>query len=83
MKHLAASNAKRPIGCTQATEIISTPGVVLSGSLPPGCELATMYTAGVTTRATHAVQAKMLIELLVGADQSEARQRAGFVNKSG
>ena len=39
MKHLAASDAKRPIGCTQATEIISTPGVVLSGSLPSGCEL--------------------------------------------
>ncbi len=45
---------RRPIGCTQSTEIISTPGVVLSGSLPPGCELATMYTAAVTTQAAHA-----------------------------
>ncbi len=49
MKQLAASDAKRPIGCTQSTEIISTPGIVLSGSLPPGSELSTMYTAGVTT----------------------------------
>ena len=45
MRHLAESDARRPIGCTQSTEIISTKGVMLSGSLPPGCELATMYTA--------------------------------------
>ena len=39
MRHLAASDAAKPLGCTQSTEIISTPGVVLSGSLPQGCEL--------------------------------------------
>jgi molybdate transport system substrate-binding protein len=82
MKHLAASDAKRAIGCTQATEIISTPGVIRSGSLPPGCELSTMYTAGVTTRAAHAAQAERLIELLTGADQDELRRRAGFVSTS-
>ena len=37
MRELAASEAQRPIGCTQSTEIISTKGVRLSGSLPPGC----------------------------------------------
>ena len=79
MRHLAASDALRPIGCTQSTEIISTPGVVLSGSLPPGCELATMYTAAVTARAANARQARSLIDLLVGADQRELRERAGFL----
>ena len=69
MKHLAASDAKRPIGCTQATEIISTPGVMSVGFAATGCELSTMYTAGVTTRAAHAAQAQSLIELLTGADQ--------------
>jgi molybdate transport system substrate-binding protein len=79
MRHLAASDASRPIGCTQSTEIISTPGVVLSGSLPPGCELATMYTAAVTTRAAHAKQAKSLIDLLTDAGQREMRAQAGFL----
>lgn len=79
MRHLASSDAFRPIGCTQSTEIISTPGVELSGSLPPGCELATMYTAAMTTRATNTRQARALIELLTGADQRELRRRAGFV----
>jgi molybdate transport system substrate-binding protein len=79
MRHLAASDARRPIGSTQSTEIISTPGVLLSGSLPPGCELATMYTAAVTTRATHAEQAQTLIDLLTAAAQREVRERAGFL----
>jgi len=79
MRHLALSNAARPIGCTQSTEIISAPGVTLSGSLPPGCELSTMYTAAVTRRAAAAEQAQSLIDLLIGPDQRELRDRAGFV----
>jgi molybdate transport system substrate-binding protein len=80
MRELAASDARRPIGCTQSTEIISTNGVKLSGSLPPGCELATMYTAGITARAAHAPEAKILIGLLTGAGQREQRERAGFID---
>ena len=79
MRHLAETDAVRPIGCTQSTEIISTPGVILSGSLPPGCELSTMYAAAVTTRADNARQAQRLIDLLTDADQRELRIRAGFL----
>ncbi len=81
MRHLAESDAVRPIGCTQSTEIISTEGVALSGSLPPGCELATMYTAAVTTKATSARQAQSLIGLLTSADQHGLRERAGFLGR--
>jgi molybdate transport system substrate-binding protein len=80
MRQLAISDALRPVGCTQSTEIISTQGVVLSGSLPPGCELSTMYTAAVTARATAADQAQILIDLLTDADQGELRTRAGFLS---
>jgi len=78
MRHLAESDAVRPIGCTQSTEIISTSGVRLSGSLPPGCELATIYTAAVTTRNEKARQAQMLIDLLTAEESREPRARAGF-----
>jgi molybdate transport system substrate-binding protein len=81
MRHLAESDALRPVGCTQSTEIISTPGVVLSGSLPRGCELSTMYTAAVTTQAAHVRQALALIDLLIGPDQREQRERAGFLDR--
>jgi molybdate transport system substrate-binding protein len=79
MGELAMSNAKRPIGCTQSTEIIATKGVELSGSLPKGCELATMYTAGVTTGAAHAGEAHALIHLLTSSQAREQRARAGFL----
>jgi len=78
MRELAASTATRPIGCTQATEIIATDGIALSGALPPGCELVTMYTAGVTARAAHPKEAAALVALLTGADQKELRERIGF-----
>lgn len=80
MRRLSESDAVRPIGCTQSTEIISTDGVILSGSLPRGYDLATTYTAAVTTQAAHAKQAQALIDLLVGADQRELRARAGFLD---
>jgi molybdate transport system substrate-binding protein len=78
MRELASSNAKHPIGCTQSTEIISTEGVQLCGALPKGCELATMYTAGITANAALPKQAQTLIELLTRADARELRSRAGF-----
>ncbi|MBR0994685.1 substrate-binding domain-containing protein [Bradyrhizobium japonicum] len=78
MRELAASTAARPIGCTQVTEIIATGGIELSGALPPGCELVTMYTAGVTAGAAHPKEAAALVALLTRADHRELRQRVGF-----
>jgi molybdate transport system substrate-binding protein len=80
MRNLAESDAKRPIGCTQSTEIISTPGVILSGSLPSGCDLSTMYTAAITTRAAKGPQAQALLDLISSSAQRDLRERAGFLN---
>jgi molybdate transport system substrate-binding protein len=80
MRHLASSDAARPIGCTQSTEIISTDGIVLSGPLPAECALATMYTAGVTACAANARQAHVLTEILNSNLAQELRIRAGFVS---
>jgi molybdate transport system substrate-binding protein len=82
MRRLATSEAERPIGCTQSTEIISTPGVVLSGSLPKGYDLASTYTAAVTTGAAHAREAQALIDLLIGPDQQPLRTAAGFIDSA-
>jgi molybdate transport system substrate-binding protein len=79
MRNLVVSTAARPIGCTQSTEIISTSGVTLSGSLPQGCELSTVYTAAVTTQAANAQHAQDLIDLLIGIEQHDLRERAGFL----
>jgi molybdate transport system substrate-binding protein len=79
MKHMAESDARKPIGATQATEILATRGVKLSGALPKGCDLATVYTAAITTKAPRAREAQVLIDLLTAADQVTLRERAGFL----
>ena len=79
MRHMASSDALRPIGCTQATEIIATKGIKLSGALPKGCDLATVYTAAITSQAVHAREAQVLIDLLTAVDQGHLRERAGFL----
>ena len=61
MRALAASTARRPIGCTQETEIRATPGIVLVGPLPPGCDLTTVYTAAVTSTAKAPAEAAKFI----------------------
>jgi molybdate transport system substrate-binding protein len=76
---MAESNARKPIGCTQATEIIATAGVKLSGALPAGCDLATVYAAAIATNAAHAGEAQILIDLLTSAEQCHLRERAGFL----
>jgi molybdate transport system substrate-binding protein len=79
MRNLAASTAPKPVGCTQSTEIINTAGVMLSGSLPQGCELSTVYAAAVATQAVNAGYAQDLIDLLTGIEQRYLRERAGFL----
>jgi molybdate transport system substrate-binding protein len=67
MRALAGSTARRPIGCTQETEIRATPGIVLVGPLPPGCDLTTVYTAVVTTTASAPIEAARFIARLLSS----------------
>jgi molybdate transport system substrate-binding protein len=79
MRTLAASTARRPIGCTQATEIIATPGIVLVAPLPPGCDLATTYTAAIATKAAQPGEAAALAARLSDESTKDARHHLGFV----
>jgi molybdate transport system substrate-binding protein len=79
MRALAASTARRPIGCTQATEILATPGIVLVAPLPPGSDLATTYTCAVTTKAEASHEAAEFVALLTNDTEYEARRRLGFI----
>ena len=78
MAALARSTSAHPIGCTQVTEILNTPGITLVRALPAEFELATVYTAAVATRAANAAVAARFAELLAGVTASERRARAGF-----
>lgn len=78
MAALARSPLPRPLGCTQVTEILGTPGVRLVGPLPPGCDLVTTYTAGILRRSSRADAARAMIATLAAPSASDARRAAGF-----
>jgi molybdate transport system substrate-binding protein len=78
MKALAASTAKHPIGCTQATEIVATAGVTLVAPLPGEHALSTVYTAGVAAASAHPVEAALLAGMLSGKAAAETRRRCAF-----
>ncbi len=67
-----------PIGCTQATEIIATPGIRLVAPLPKGCDLETVYTAAVSAKAQRPAEARAFVAELAGERERAARTRAGF-----
>jgi molybdate transport system substrate-binding protein len=77
MREMAASRG-RPIGCTQATEILATPGVKLVAPLPSGIDLVTTYTAAVNAGAQNAKAASAFVARLTGPESLAARTAAGF-----
>jgi molybdate transport system substrate-binding protein len=78
MAELATSSDARPIGCTQATEILYTPGVRLVGPLPGDLALVTTYAVAVTTDAPSSALARRLAASLAGDGSAPLRRAAGF-----
>jgi len=78
MAAMAAGEDRNPIGCTQITEIMNTPGVVSCGALPEPHGLATVYTAAVALRGEAGDAARTLIALLTAPENADARAAAGF-----
>jgi molybdate transport system substrate-binding protein len=78
MREMAQASEAGLIGCTQVTEILYTPGVLLVGDLPKVFELATVYTAAVCSKAAEPALAADLISLLVSPEAAELRRSGGF-----
>ncbi len=77
MRELAAADG-HPIGCTQVTEILATPGVTLVAPLPKEFELATVYTVGVCTKAAQPDLARRFAAMLSDDASRDLRRRLGF-----
>ena len=71
---IAAAIASLVIGATQTTEIVSTPGLRLVGTLPKEFELSSMYAAAIPAKAANADAAKKLIDLLSADAQKHLRE---------
>lgn len=79
MAALAQAPEADAVGCTQVTEILITPGVRLTGLLPPPHGLTTTYTAAVASGAGEPELARALLDALTAADAAGARRASGFV----
>ena len=78
MRELAATKGPDLVGCTQITEINYTEGVRLVGRLPPPFELATLYTAAVTSESVQPELAARFVTLFAGAESLPLRSKEGF-----
>ena len=78
MRELARAPERRPIGCTQITEILNTPGIVPAGPLPGEFALAAVYAVGIATASPHPEPARQFVGLLTGAAAGALRARLGF-----
>lgn len=79
MAALAKAPEACPIGCTQITEILATPGVAPGTTLPAGFDLKTVYTAGVVAASPNRDAAEALINAMASRDNASLRSRCGFV----
>ena len=77
MREMAAARG-HPIGSTQATEILATPGIRLVAPLPRGFDLDTTYTAAVDARASDAGAAGDFVARLTSAAGRAQRKALGF-----
>jgi molybdate transport system substrate-binding protein len=82
MAALAAEGAQGAIGCTQVTEILYTPGVVLVGPLPAPFGLATVYAVAVSASASADAAARAFAARLTGDASRALRRAGGFVEHS-
>jgi molybdate transport system substrate-binding protein len=78
MAALAAAHERGALGCTQATEIVFTPGVSLVGVLPAPFDLATAYAAAVSNSARDPELALRFVTSLAGREAASLRRRSGF-----
>jgi molybdate transport system substrate-binding protein len=73
--HEMAKATGSVIGCTQATEILATPGLRLVAPLPGEFALETTYSAGLLESSG---EAKRYFELLTGQESLALRTEKGF-----
>ena len=77
MREMAAASG-HPLGCTQASEILATPGLKLVAPLPRGFDLETTYAAAVNASAADPKAAAAFVARLTGPASRSERARAGF-----
>ena len=75
---VAGVGEAEPIGITQCSEILYTPGVQYVGALPEPYALSTVYAAAIILRAQNAPEARRLLAALSAIANVDIMRNAGF-----
>jgi molybdate transport system substrate-binding protein len=72
------ASGEATLGIFPKSEIVSVPGIVLAGSLPPSLQLVITYGAGVTAVSPVGDEAAAFIQFLIAPDSRKVWNDCGF-----
>jgi len=66
------------LGFQQLSEMLNVPGIAVLGPLPPGCEIVSVFSAGLCAASTHPEAVRDLIDFMRSPEATEAKRRHGM-----
>jgi molybdate transport system substrate-binding protein len=66
------------LGFQQLSELIHLPGISVLGTMPPGCEIVTTFTAGVCTASIHPEAVRALLTFMCSPEVVNMKRRHGM-----
>ena len=72
------ANGKVELGFQQQSELLHLPGITLLGTMPPGCEIITTFSAGLCTASTRPKIVRNLLAFMHSPAAADAKRRQGM-----
>ena len=66
------------LGFQQVSEMMNLPGIDVLGPMPPGCEIVSIFSAGLCAASTQPEAVRALINLMHSSDAAEAKRHHGM-----
>ena len=72
------ANGEVELGFQQQSELLHLPGITLLGTMPPGCEIITTFSAGLCTASTRPKIVRNLLAFMHSPAAADAKRRQGM-----
>ena len=66
------------LGFQQVSEMMNLPGIDVLGPMPPGCEIVSIFSAGLCAASTQPEAVRALINFMHSSDAAEAKRHHGM-----
>jgi molybdate transport system substrate-binding protein len=66
------------LGFQQVSEMMNLPGIDVLGPMPPGCEIVSIFSAGLCAASTQPEAVRALIDFMHSSDAAEAKRHHGM-----